>query len=351
MPMARYQNLRHSTKVRGFNYQFWRLPGSNANNTTRNVKFPDTATDPAGLSERGKLISSDAFCHLITKRAQSQLILRVSERGLVHHGQELLSKRFLLRSSSISLAELLQVAKLDPKMRLLLSYTVAKAFWQFYGSDWMRKEWTKDTVHFMFEESSNIPKGILINEPFLSAQFGETTGPDSENDMRIHQFPKILALGVMLIEIELGISLEDRHKPECYDTDGVPTVNADLITALDTFNNELQSTFCPLKNAIKICLKPDRFYEHQNDVASLRETLVKLIVDPIQQMYMVAWEHPDSTAVRPIDLSTTDNKYNNQYCRLPSPPTEVPMRLSSSPFAVWEKDFQPVPYSQHVTQR
>ncbi|KAF3000401.1 hypothetical protein E8E14_001268 [Neopestalotiopsis sp. 37M] len=312
----------------------------------RGVKFRDTSSDSMSSSKQGKLISSDAFCQLITNRAQSQLMLTVSEGGLVLDGPGPLSQRFLLRSSSVSLAKLLQVTKLDSKMRLLLSYTIAKAFWQFYGSDWMQEEWTKDTVHFMFEKSSTVPKGILINEPFLSAQFGKTACPDRENEMRIHQFPNILALGIMLIEIELGISLEERHKPDCHGTDGRPIVNADLITALDTFDNELQNAYSLLKNAIKTCLKPDRFYEHQNDVASLREALMKLIVDPIQQMYIVAWEHPDTSTVHPIPISISDDKHVNQRFQLPSPPPEMPIQSSSSPFAVWENHLHPGPYLQ-----
>ncbi|KAF7530971.1 hypothetical protein G7054_g9332 [Neopestalotiopsis clavispora] len=314
----------------------------------RGVKFRDTVSDSTNPSKNGKLISSDAFCQLITNRAQSQLMLTVSEGGLVLDGPGPLSQRFLLRSSSISLAELLQVTELDSKMRLLLSYTLAKAFWQFYGSDWMQEEWTKDTVHFMFEKSSSVPKGILVNEPFLAAQFGKTACPNRENEMRIHQFPNILALGIMLIEIELGISLEERHKPDCYGTDGRPIVNADLITALNTFDSELQNAYSPLKNAIKACLKPDRFYEHQNDVVSLREALMKLIVDPIQQMYMIAWEHPDTSTVQPISFPTSDDKHVNQRCQLPSPPPELPIQSSNFPSAFWDNYLHPGPYPQQI---
>lgn len=280
-------------------------------------------------------------------------MLTVSEGGLVYDGPGPLSQRFLLRSSSISLAELLQVTKLEQKMRLLLSFTLARAFWQFYGSDWMQKEWRKETVHFMFEKSTTIPKGILINEPFLSAQFERTACPDSENGMRFHPFPKILALGIMLIEIELGISLEERHKPELYDDDGVPIVTADWITAMSTFENELENkseVFLPLKKAIEICLKPDRFYEHQNNIASIREALMKLIVDPIQKMYMIAWEHPDETAVHPISLSTSGDKHVNKRCQLPSPPAETPIQTSSLPSSL-ENYPQPVPHSQELQQR
>jgi hypothetical protein len=56
-------------------------------------------------------------------------------------------------------------------MRPLSSYLLANAVWGFYDSDWMRREWIKETVHFMFERRLKTPKGIFINEPFLSARF------------------------------------------------------------------------------------------------------------------------------------------------------------------------------------
>lgn len=37
------------------------------------------------------------------------------------------------------------------KRRLLLCYQLAKAFWNFYGSNWMTAPWTNETVLFMFD--------------------------------------------------------------------------------------------------------------------------------------------------------------------------------------------------------
>jgi len=129
----------------------------------KNEQYSDNRTHP------GKVISIETFCKIITNRKKSQLKLVVSEDGLVLQGPGSLSQGFLLGASSMPLAKLLDVVKLSRKMRLLLSYILAKAVWQFYDSGWMQKEWTKETVHFMFERRSDTPKGIFINEPFLSA--------------------------------------------------------------------------------------------------------------------------------------------------------------------------------------
>ena len=109
-------------------------------------------------TQSGKVISMDAFCKIITNRKRSQLKLAVSDDGLVFQGPGPLSQGFLLCASSVSLAELLKITKLSRKMKLLLSYFLAKAVWQYYDSDWMQREWTKEMVHFMFERRSKTPE-------------------------------------------------------------------------------------------------------------------------------------------------------------------------------------------------
>lgn len=97
-------------------------------------------------------------------------------------------------------------------MKYLLSYLLAKSVWQFYNTEWMGKEWTKESIHFMFERRQSDPDaGIYLNEPFISARFE----PDASNDDSFlpHKFPEIKALGIVLLEIELGKSLRTTLTP------------------------------------------------------------------------------------------------------------------------------------------
>jgi hypothetical protein len=258
----------------------------------------------------GKVISMETFCEIITNRKRSQLKLAVSDDGLVLQGPGRLSQDFLLGASSVSLAKLLDVAKLSRKMRLLLSYFLAKAVWQFYDSEWMQREWTKETVHFMFERRSKAPKGIFINEPFLSARFDGCHQPRGVGDeFRSHLFPKILALGIMFLEIELGIKIEEHRIPEDLDPDGEPTVNADHIAAMEVFNqNELwdkKETFGNFRDVIGACLTPDEFNPFLNDVQGLRDAFEKHIVNRLQALYKIAWGNPDTSDVRALELDSS----------------------------------------------
>jgi hypothetical protein len=275
-----------------------------AHSVLRRIKLK---TEQAAIADTqcGKVISIDKFCEIITNRSRSQLKLTVSDDGLVLQGPGPLSQGFLLGASSISLAKLLTITKLSQKMKLLLSYFLAKAAWQFYASKWMQREWTKETIHFMFERRSNTPKGIFINEPFLSARF-ESCEPaqGDEDEFRSHLFPKILALGIVFLEIELGIDITDHRMPEDLGPDGEPTVNADHIAAMEVFEktkwDELE-TFGAFRDVIGACLTPVDFKPFLNDPQGLRDAFDKHIVNPLQILYETAWENPDTSRVRPIE--------------------------------------------------
>jgi hypothetical protein len=295
--------------------------------------------DSDNRTHSGKVISIETFCQIITNRNRSQLKLVVSDDGLVLQGPGSLSQGFLLGASSMSLAKLLDVVKLSRKMRLLLSYILAKAVWQFYDSEWMQKEWTKETVHFMFERRSKTPKGIFINEPFLSASFDGCHRPRvADYEFRSHLFPKILGLGIMLLEIELGIKIEEHRMPEDLDPDGEPSVNADHIAAIDVFNNtgwDDKDTFGASKDVIGACLTPDNFTCFVNDVQGLRNAFEKHIVNPLQTLYKTAWENPDTAHVRAIKLDSSSPslpEVNEGTTRLISPspsPTPLPAPVAT----------------------
>jgi hypothetical protein len=234
------------------------------------------------------------------------LKLAVSDNSLVLQGPGPLSQGFLLSASSVSLAKLSNVAKLSRKMKLLLSYFLAKAVWQFYSSEWMQQEWTKETVHFMYERRSRTPKGIFIDEPFLSARFDNAQpAQDKDDEFRSHHFPKILALGIMFLEIELGIDIKDYRMPEDLGPDGEPTVNADHIAAIEVFNKtewDEMETFSVFRDVIGACLTPDDFKPFLNDTEGLRDAFEKRIVNPLHILYKTAWENPDTSHVRAIEV-------------------------------------------------
>jgi hypothetical protein len=130
-----------------------------------------------------------------------------------------------------------------------------------------------------------------VNEPFLSTSIGSMmiTETAVNNNFREHPFPDILALGILLIEIELRLKIEDYFTPDCYDIDGQLTINAKHIAASELYENpvlwEEKETSDGLRDAIKVCLYPDELKVHVNNLKGTREKLWKCIVSPLRLFF------------------------------------------------------------------
>jgi hypothetical protein len=111
----------------------------------------------------------------------------------------------------------LKEAEFTVEQKIKLSYTVARAFWQFYSSDLMKARWTSEDIWFIrldktVEESDDIPLRAFVSFPFGS-QFHEAPGEFyGENEYR-HCYPRILYLGIVLLEIGLGQPLSIERNP------------------------------------------------------------------------------------------------------------------------------------------
>ncbi|KAJ8122450.1 hypothetical protein ONZ43_g1360 [Nemania bipapillata] len=241
------------------------------------------------LSEGSQVRNDDEerwFCKLITNRQMTQLSFVVSRGRLLVSDDCSTHTEFAVKKPSVSLAAILSATDFNAEKRLRLSYLLAEAMWHFYGSDWMLREWTKHTVHFMYQLDQS---GVLVNQLFLRANF-EDFYPSPEQKYRSHKFPKILALGVMLIEIELGKSIEDFRPDHSLTVEGKPTVNADTLAAMAALDNEelWKNSVPSLHKIIEKCVRPeafqDKFYDQYHDIEGQREELRAAIVDPLGKL-------------------------------------------------------------------
>ncbi|KAK0710121.1 hypothetical protein B0T26DRAFT_432907 [Lasiosphaeria miniovina] len=277
----------------------------------RSVSFLD---DPLRESDHSpsRIVESGGFCDFISnpQNVGVEISMSLTDGKLVLREFCLQQSSFLLHMPSVSLSQLLEGQKLSRKMRLLLCYMLAKTVWQFYESEWIDREWTKDNIHFMFEHRQGVSSaGIFVNEPFLSARFHQKPD-DAEASRRLHMFPKILALGIILLEIELGVDITKERPRTCFATDGKLTVNGNLIAAYFWFQKQelwdKQETFKDLIAAVHRCLWPSLF--EGKDTSAQREVLHKQIVLPLQAQFRNSWGDPDEVALRPLQFSPSNSK-------------------------------------------
>lgn len=244
-------------------------------------------------SKKPQLIKEykNGFCGLISRSSPEPVWhpLVVDEGQLRFKGPRRYSRTFQLDTPSVPLRDIIGLRREEftDKKRFVLSYLLARAVWQYYDSDWMIRGWTKDAVHFMYQTRDD-ESGLFVDAPFLHTKPFTIDGQDEDEDAatRIHRFPKILALGIMLIEIILGTRIEDERTPESYVNDKL-TVNADAIIAQDISKDKKRLVEYSeyLTNAIKFCANPKKVVKtlSTKNAQKQRESLYKHVVVPLCQ--------------------------------------------------------------------
>lgn len=288
-------------------------------------------------SRKAKLINEheDGFCGLISSPEPVSHPLVFDEGQLRFKDPRRYLRTFQLDTPSIPLRDIVRLPReeLTEKKRFVLSYLLARAVWQYYESDWMIRGWTKDAVHFMYETRDD-ESGIFVDEPFLHTQPFTSGGDDGfEAAKQIHKFPKMLALGIMLIEINLGIRIEDERTPKSY-VDGKLTANADAIVAEDISNNKKRLREYPshLTSAIKFCTNPKKVVKKLNSkkAREQREHLYKHVVAPLRRL--CEWSFNKELSIAAIDLPVPAIVFHRQ-SEQPAGPVSGTDELQS-PFSI-----------------
>ncbi|RSL48781.1 hypothetical protein CEP53_009417 [Fusarium sp. AF-6] len=278
----------------------------------RAVTFEDHTTCQY---ERVGLDSDPSFCTYISTQEEQGLVLlyfSVMGQKLYYEKLDEPPRLWDLDRPSISLGQLLgemceSVNGLTEKMKEVLSWLLVKAVWQYYSSPWMHEPWNKDSIHFLFEkrrtDRGEELSAIFVNEPVLSVSIvPNPRGTEANNTCHqltppekkpcrpllfgrpLHPIPKILALGVMLVEIQLGRPMESLYgTPEwsryCPKGKANPNTNfkicRDLIAGPDFFADISD----PLEKLIRDCIQPNNLFvpPHIKDEEGIREALYGLV--------------------------------------------------------------------------
>jgi hypothetical protein len=184
-----------------------------------------------------------------------------AERGALSHPTWKRRKLEIADAPSVSLRNALSSYKISRTSRLSLSIIIANSIRQFYTSKWMPRPWTKDDLYFLREaDDCEDDMQIYAHRPHLATVF-EPADPTDGMTGKQHRHPKILALGIILLEVELGINLEDEWKPKDLKANAEPTSNTDYVTALDILADESRwlrrETIPIVKKVIQWCLEDE----------------------------------------------------------------------------------------------
>ncbi|KAF5675749.1 thermostable alkaline protease [Fusarium heterosporum] len=158
-------------------------------------------------------IDPDYFCQILERPVFAKLKVQyVHEVGLIPLPPPSPLERFLSAGQGLPLRNALQDYLLTDKDKILLAHTIAQSCWQYYGSDFMREQWTSHSVWFMFESDQTeephvhrSPKERLALRAYMSLCLNSEILLHEilDDPMSTHPFPHILGLGIMLLEIGL----------------------------------------------------------------------------------------------------------------------------------------------------
>lgn len=211
--------------------------------------------------------------------------------------------------------------ELSARNKIFLAFTISKAFWQYYDSDWMNVEWSLETIQLLQTSSPE------SEAPFLkirSAESEDSTHRKHESEgtsggvPHLHRYPYILNLGLLLVQ--LGSITPDRTNI---------TANATHLTGTKK-NNDLCISCCteistdsawptiefPAKDKrryrriVEECLPtpsevPKPLFEEHLDAVGRRLALKDYVVRPLFELFQDMAD-PDKTAFQPPKVAQSN---------------------------------------------
>jgi hypothetical protein len=270
--------------------------------------------------------ASDEFCQYLVDRTVAQYRFEhATDFKLQKCSQP--ERPFSRSSTGISLNDIIGTRKLKPRMKLYLSFLLIRTFWQYCESRWMRHDWSKESVHFMLDSVDGRPKFVSVQEPFLQACFDKNDSgakmtkpikhcPSSRQSKtrnvtlhragprpRTHQYPSLLGLGIMLLEIELDEKLEHLKPPGGEDPD-IVNIRHDMAARVLRDPNlwPPKDIWQAVKRPIEVCITADS-HALGNSGKDLRHNFYQNVLCPSKAFLAATWPDTDYQRLEPIEVN------------------------------------------------
>ncbi|KAH8699353.1 hypothetical protein GQ44DRAFT_779049 [Phaeosphaeriaceae sp. PMI808] len=182
------------------------------NNTGESNDSYSSSEAPSPIDKNEPLSKKD-FCRRLRKDSGPvKICLQVQGQQLFDREEPDPTDQKLARELSVPLSQVLNSHDLTSKMKLGLAYTLARSVWQYYDSDWTKASWTCESIQFMREIRPTAAQLSCITcRPFFAVRFKEHDDVLPEycdpevSDLELpHRYPRILALGALLLNIGSG---------------------------------------------------------------------------------------------------------------------------------------------------
>jgi hypothetical protein len=199
-----------------------------------------------------------------------------------------------------SLADLLLASRpFTLRERRILAVILAHSMLNFCDTPWVGKNWDKNHLSF-FKRKSKKGSQLDFHRPWISTQFDNTTATEDVDELyRIHKNPSVLALGILLLEIELRAGIEESATEDDLSPTGEVDCNTSLFTAERLLETQIDDMFERYRNAIEACLKCDFVEDGAStslDDEDFQQAVYENIVVPLEEELWIGF------GLKPQDL-------------------------------------------------
>ncbi|GAA88054.1 penicillin-binding protein [Aspergillus luchuensis IFO 4308] len=246
------------------------------------------------LSRRLRRLERGEFCKLIDNCLGKPVQFCIQSNVLqVIESPDPKSSRGIFPIEGRSLGQWLkQIPHLSNKGKSHLAYTIAKSVWQYYSSAWMMAPWTHGSIQLLTEKTGLADIGKP--HPYLTANMARAvvTSTDRYNaDNLMHQYPYILALGVLLIEIAIKQPLTSEECPHPFSETAINDYYTWAWTTAHRSN--LKDMVHPMyEEAVNNCLNPELFggdsiqqYGYTEQITARQNVLYDKVVSPLKRLF------------------------------------------------------------------
>ncbi|UQC76374.1 uncharacterized protein CLUP02_17887 [Colletotrichum lupini] len=227
----------------------------------------------------------------------------------------------------LRLGDILERFDMRYGMRPVLAYTIAKAVWLHYDSDWMSVATSSDDIFFMGEEDDGDTNYFC--KPYLSTDI-HTEFQQREPECRqvigmMHRYPRVLALGIVLVEIATRQHIYFESHPSTWTPKYANEVLTTLRKSLQNESFQEDCHFPRYKLAAAKCLDPilvPKAGSEMNPLSSLESYKKSRWIEQVSQLnHMVRKDKKQGTKSSRIKLAILDTGYDTN-----APTFDIPSR-------------------------
>lgn len=196
---------------------------------------------------------------------------------------------------STPLSNALRLRRMSRRNKCAFAFTLARSVWQYYESNWMKLPWTHEDIHLLDDKSAASTEendAYRTWRPYLSASFdnpGQEIPEYCNAEAVMHRYPKVLALGILLIEILQGSTVVPRNGNISFDAQGVNELYISSWMACRGIL-EHEETYPAYARAVEACLDSHLFAgvpcssETNEGLEERRVILYQRVVVPLKNL-------------------------------------------------------------------